>query len=669
MTPGAPFNRKDQASVDTLRLLAADMVEAAKSGHPGLPLGAAPLAYVLWTRFLRHDPLKPDWPNRDRFILSPGHGSALLYAWLHLAGYGLTVEDLKAFRQWKSLTPGHPERGLTLGVEATTGPLGHGFAMGVGLALAERLMAENFNTPDIKLFDHHTYALVSDGDLMEGVSSEAASFAGAQRLGKLIYVYDDNQTTIEGRTDITFTEDVRERFLAYGWQVIVVSDGEDLGAVQLALENALDETERPTLIQARTVIGAGSPKADSSSAHCEPLGPEALAKTRAHYGFEGKPPFFVDDRVANNFKARAEAHREKRIQWEESLEAYKKIKPEAHSELLRRLEGKIPDAVWGALASFDFPEKPVATRAASGVAINKIAERLPELLGGSADLAPSNKTKLDAFPSMGPLSPGGRNVHYGIREHAMGAIMNGLALHGGIIPFGGTFLVFSDFVRPAIRLSALMGLKVIYVLTHDSGGVGEDGPTHQPVEHLAALRAIPNLLVIRPADAYETVAAWRIALSASGPSALILSRQNLPVLSPGEYPLVASGPLRGGYILKESDGGPPEAVIMATGSEVALALSARKALIQRRRVRVVSLPSLELFFAQDKSYRDEVLPPNIKQRLAIEAGRSIGWDRLVGDAGEILAIDSFGCSAPAERIFEELGFTAENVVDIVEKLF
>ena len=670
MTPGASFNRKDQASVDTLRLLAADMVEKANSGHPGLPLGAAPLTYVLWTRFLKHDPASPDWPDRDRFILSPGHGSALLYAWLHLAGYGLAIEDLKKFRQWGSLTPGHPERGLTPGVEATTGPLGHGFSMGVGLAVAERAMADRFNKPDMTLFDHYTYALVSDGDLMEGVCSEAASFAGTQRLGKLVYIYDDNQITIEGRTGITFTEDVRERFMAYGWQVIVVSDGEDLGALKLAFDNARAETERPTLIQARTVIGAGSPKGDTSSVHGEPLGPQALAATRDHYGYGDKPPFFVDDRVARNFKTRSEAYRERRVQWEALLADYGRRHPDLFAELTRRLRGELPDEVSGILSGISFPkDKPVATRAASGAVINKIAAAVPELLGGSADLAPSNKTKIEGLGSLGPLTPGGRNVHYGIREHAMGAIMNGLALHGGILPFGGTFLVFSDFVRPAVRLSALMGLKVVYVLTHDSVGVGEDGPTHQPVEHLAALRAIPGLLVIRPADAYETVAAWRAAISAKGPSALVLSRQNLPILSPEDYPAVAEGPLKGGYVLKDSDGGSPEAIILATGSEVALALAAQAALSPKRKVRVVSLPSWELFFAQDKDYRDQVLPPKVTRRLAVEAGRSLGWHRLVGDAGSVLSIEAFGHSAPAERIFKELGYTPENVAALVERLF
>jgi transketolase len=545
--------------------------------------------------------------------------------------------------------------------------------MGVGLALAERAMADRFNRDGLALFDHQTWGLVSDGDLMEGVAAEAASLAGTQRLGKIVYVHDDNRITIEGRTDIAFTEDVRQRFEAYGWQVIVVSDGEDLGAVQLALENARAETERPSLVMARTVIGAGSPKSDSPSAHGEPLGPEALEATRAHYGYAGKPPFFVDDRVAKNFAARAAAHRGTRLKWLEDLEEYGRRFPDLRAELARRLAGETPPELGAALRGIGFdPAKPVATRAASGKAVNAAAAVMPELVGGSADLAPSNKTALDGLGSMGPQCPGGRNVHYGIREHAMGAVMNGLALHGGIVPFGGTFLVFSDFLRPAVRLSALMSLKVVYVLTHDSVGVGEDGPTHQPVEHLAALRAIPNLMVFRPADAFETSAGWLAALGRPGPSAMILSRQNLPVYPPSDYPAAADGPLRGGYVLSEAPGGPPEAVIIATGSEVALALAAQRLLASApgaRRVRVVSMPSWELFGEQGQDWRDEVLPPALTRRLAVEAGRRLGWERWVGDRGDVLSIDAFGRSAPAGRIFSELGFTAENVAARVEALF
>ncbi|MDR2442681.1 MAG: transketolase [Deltaproteobacteria bacterium] len=668
MSGGASFNRKDQASVDTLRILAVEMIEKAKSGHPGLPLGAAPLVYVLWTRFLKHDPMCQSWPDRDRFVLSAGHGSALLYAWLYLAGYGLKQTDLENFRQWGSLTPGHPEFGLTPGVEVTTGPLGHGLAMGVGLAMAERSLAIYFNRPGFSLFDHYTYALVSDGDLMEGVAAEAASFAGTQGLGKLIYLYDDNQVTIEGSTDIAFTEDVRARFMAYGWQVILVADGENLVDLNAAIEYAKLETEKPSLIICRTVIGAGSPKAGTPGAHGEPLGPEALAATKAFYGFSDKPPFFVDERVTKNFKVRAEAHRETRMQWEGLLAEYGRRYPELFVELGRRWQGGIPEGFNEAINP-DFPAGgQIATRAASGTVLNKVAKVMPELIGGSADLAPSNKTNLDGLGSFGPLNPTGRNIHYGVREQAMGAVMNGLSAHGGIIPYGGTFLVFSDFLRPALRLSALMGLKVIYVLTHDSVGVGEDGPTHQPVEQIVALRAIPNLLVLRPADAYETSGAWRVALTRKGPSAILLSRQNLPVLDPIKFPELSQGVLKGGYILSEPEGGNPEAIIIATGSEVSLALEAQKLLEGKIKVRVVSLISWELFNSQDLSYREMVLPPSITKRVSVEAGRSLGWERYVGSRGKMLSIESFGHSAPAGRLFKELGFTPENLARLVEEL-
>ncbi|MDR0620425.1 MAG: transketolase [Deltaproteobacteria bacterium] len=675
MTPVSSklFNRKDKASVDTLRLLAADMVEKAKSGHPGFPLGAAPMAYVLWTRFLKHDPTCPDWPDRDRFVLSAGHGSALLYAFLCLSGYGLTIEDLKNFRQWGSRTPGHPELGVTPGVEATTGPLGHGLAMGVGLALAERHLAARFNRPKFTLFDHHTYALVSDGDLMEGVGSEAASLAGNQGLGKLIYLYDSNDMTIEGHAGLTFSEDVRVRFTAYNWHVSVVADGEDLLSVKMALEAAKQETDRPTLIICRTKLGAGSPKEDTPGAHGEPLGPEALAATKAHYGFEGKEPFFVDERVTKNFLELGRAHAATRQKWEETLAAYGRQYPDEAAELNRRLSSRLPDSFEkklfsSAKAAFP-PQTPVATRVASGKVLNLLAKDLPELIGGSADLAPSNKTLIDGEDFASALSPDGRNFHFGVREQGMGAILNGLSLHGGFIPFGGTFLVFSDFLRPAIRLSALMSRKVIYVLTHDSVGVGEDGPTHQPVEHLAALRAMPNLTVLRPADAIETAAAWALAVSRSSPSALILSRQNLPILDPEKYPQVTEGAAKGAYVLSEAEGQAPEAIILASGSEVPLALAAQALLKGKRPVRVVSIPSFELFNEQSPDYRETVLPAKISKRLSLEAGRSLGWDRYVGPQGKILSIDTFGHSAPANVIFEKLGFTPENVARLVESLF
>jgi transketolase len=667
------FNRKDQASVDTLRLLAVDMIELAKSGHPGFPLGAAPMAYVLWSRFLKHDPKSPSWPDRDRFILSAGHGSALLYALLYLSGYGLTLDDLKNFRQWQSLTPGHPEKGLTPGVEATTGPLGHGLAMGVGLALAERNLAQRFNRPNFTIFDHYTYALVSDGDLMEGVGSEAASFAGTQGLGKLIYIYDDNHMTIEGHTELAFSEDVRSRFLAYNWHVSVVSDGDDLPSVKLAIDNARQETERPTLIMCRTKLGAGSPKEDTPGAHGEPLGPEALAFTRAHYGYGDKEPFFVDDRVAKNFKDRAMVHEKTRLDWEACLSEYEKQFPELGCELRRRLGSLQPDNLAKDLqestSHLFSKDSSVATRVASGKVINVLAKTLPELIGGSADLSPSNKTTIEGEDFASPLRANGRNIHFGVREQSMGAILNGLALHGGFIPFGGTFLVFSDFLRPALRLSALMSLKVIYILTHDSVGVGEDGPTHQPVEHLAALRVIPNLLVLRPADAFETVAAWIQALSNPGPTALILSRQNLPVLDHQNFPGLRVGVTRGGYILREAESNNPEAIIIATGSEVHLALAAQEQLKGQRAVRVVSLPSWELFFRQPSEYIEEVLPARITKRLGLEAGRSFGWERLIGPQGKMISVENFGHSAPAGVIFDKLGFNVKNVIDLINSFF
>ena len=660
------FNRKDRASANTMRLLAADMVETAKSGHPGLPLGAAPMAYVLLSRFLKHDSEAPDWPDRDRFILSAGHGSALLYAWLHLAGYGLTMDDLKKFRQWGSLTPGHPEHGHTRGVDATTGPLGHGFAMGVGMAMAERMMAERFNRPDFTLFDHYVYALVSDGDLMEGVSSEAASLAGTLGLGKLVYLYDDNQITIEGSTDLAFTEDVRNRFLAYGWQVIVVTEGEDFGSVYQAIENARSDIERPSLIMVRTKLGAGSPKENTSKAHGEPLGTEAIRATRKFYEYPEDQEFTVDQRVYDHFQKLGLVHRETRTAWLEKLKAYKTAFPAEAAELERRLSGQMPH-VDIALPAFD-QGGVMATRIASGKILNVMAEVLPELTGGSADLGPSNKSDITGGGSFSALNPAGRNIHFGVREAAMGAIVNGLALSGGLKPYGATFLVFSDFARPALRLAALMKLPSIFIFTHDSIGVGEDGPTHQPVEHLAALRAIPGLTVIRPADAFETAAAWQKALTNDGPTVLALSRQDLPILHPQDYPAVAGGPARGGYILSEAEGGAPEAIIIATGSEVQLALKAQELLSGRLKVRVVSLPSWEIFDRQPEEYRETVLPTSVTRRLSVEAGISMGWARYLGPQGRSLSIETFGASAPASKLFAEFGFTAENVVKLLESL-
>lgn len=651
-----------------MRLLAADMVERANSGHPGLPLGAAPMAYVLLSRFLRHNPQDPAWANRDRFILSAGHGSALLYAWLHLAGYGLTIDDLKNFRQWGSLTPGHPEHGHTAGVDATTGPLGHGFAMGVGMAMAERTMAARFNKPEFELFDHKIYAIVSDGDLMEGVSSEAASLAGTLGLGNLIYLYDNNKITIEGRTDLAFAEDVRSRFLAYGWQVIMVTNGEDLAAIHMAIENAQSDSEHPSLIMVSTKIGAGSPREDSPKAHGEPLGAEAIRATRTFYGYPEDQEFTVDQRVYDNFKNLSQPHIEAYQAWHKKLAAYAEACPTEAAELKRRLAGDLPQGWQESLPKFE-KGKAAATRVSSGLALNALAGALPELIGGSADLSPSNKSSIDNGGSFSAHTPAGRNIHFGIREQAMGAAVNGMALYGGILPYGATFLVFSDFARPALRLAALMKLRSVYIFTHDSIGVGEDGPTHQPIEHLAALRSIPGLAVIRPADAYEAAAAWRIAIQRKGPTVLALSRQNLPTLHPDDFPSVTSGPDKGAYILSEAEGGTPAAIIIATGSEVSLALEGQKILKARgRKVRVVSMPCWEVFNEQSQAYRDEVLPPAVKKRLSVEAGIAMGWQAYTGGEGKNLSIETFGASAPAERVFKEMGFTSENVAALVESL-
>jgi transketolase len=535
--------------------------------------------------------------------------------------------------------------------------------------MAERTMAAIFNQPSFEIFNHFTYAIVSDGDLMEGVTSEASSLAGTQALGKLICLYDDNQVTIEGGTDLAFSEDTRARYLAYGWHVSVVSDGENLEAISLALEKARAESERPSLIMCRTKLGAGSPKEGQSRAHGEPLGAQALEATRAFYGYAGKPPFFLDERVGRNFKERGAAYESERTAWEERLIEYEKKYPELAKELHRRLEGRLPIGWEDKLkVSFD-KNKPLATRSASQVVVSALAPLATEILGGSADLGPSNKTELKDLGSLSPLNPRGRNVHYGVREQAMGAIMNGLALHGGFIPFGGTFLVFVDFLRPAVRLSSLMNLKVIYVLTHDSVGVGEDGPTHQPIEQLASLRIIPNLMVFRPADAYETIAAWRAALSRTGPSALILSRQDLPILDPLLYPSLVEGALKGGYVLSPAPGGEAQGLIVASGSEVSLALETQKVLSPRRKVSVVSLPSWELFCEQSQAYRESVLPLNLTRRLGLEAGLSFGWERWLGPRGAMISVEQFGRSAPASKIFDYFGFTVENAVLKMEELF
>ncbi len=658
----------DQLCINTIRTLAIDGVQKARSGHPGMPMGTADVAYVLWTRFLKHNPANPTWPNRDRFVLSAGHGSMLLYSLLHLSGYDLSLEDLKSFRQWGSRTPGHPEYAHTPGVETTTGPLGQGFANGIGLAIAERFLAATFNRPEFPLFDHFTYAIVSDGDLMEGVSHEAASLAGHLGLSKLIYFYDDNEISIEGSTDVTFTEDVPARFRAYNWHVQEV-DGHDVDDLDAAVRAAQAETERPSLIVCHTHIGYGSPnKQDTASSHGSPLGADEVRLTKESLDWPADAHFLIPDESLAVFRRAVEQGQQAEARWRETFDRYQAAYPEQAVLLEQLWAGELPTGWTDALPKFTLSDSPLATRKASGAVLNALAPVLPTLLGGSADLAPSNNTWLKDLPAFQRETPAGRNFHFGVREHAMGSILNGMVLHGEVIPYGGTFLVFSDYMRPAVRLAAMMGLPVIYVWTHDSVWLGEDGPTHQPVEHMATLRMIPNLVVIRPADANETVAAWRVALERrDGPTALLLTRQKLPVpfeTMHNPYKKVS----RGAYILTESSG-VSNALIVASGSEVSLALEARELLAQQGiGVRIVSMPSRELFDAQPLSYRDSVLPPPVTARLAIEAGVSQGWEKYVGPKGDVLSLDRFGASAPYEVLMEQFGFTAEAVAERVLNL-
>jgi transketolase len=654
----------DALCVNTIRMLAADAVQKAKSGHPGAPMGMAAMAYVLWTRFLHHNPADPTWPDRDRFVLSAGHASMLLYSLLHLTGYDLPLEEIQRFRQWGSITPGHPEVGLTPGVEITTGPLGQGFANGVGMAIAERRLAEQFNRPGHTVVGHYCYSIVSDGDLQEGISSEAASLAGMLRLGRLIYLYDDNHIQIEGSTSLAFTENVGARFQAYGWHVQRVEEGNDLAAIEEALRNAQGVTDRPSLIAVRTTIAYGSPnKANSASAHGEPLGEDELRATKEALGWPLEPPFLLPERSLEQFrKALVEGSR-RQDEWESGFQAYAAAFPEMASEFRRRMAGELP-ADWNAdLPTFQPADGAVATRAASGKVVNALAQRMPEFIGGSADLSPSTQSYLKGLPELGPGSFAGPNIHFGVREHAMGAIANGLAIHGGLRPYTATFLTFSDYMRPAMRLAAISQVPVVFVFSHDSIGLGEDGPTHQPVEHLMSLRAIPGLTVIRPADANETVEAWRVALQRKSPSVIALSRQGLPVIDRSAHG-PAEGTRAGGYILAEAPSGNPELLLMATGSEVALALAAGERLVALGvECRVVSMPSWELFEEQSRKYRDSVLPPSIRARLSIEAGVTFGWSRYLGEGGAAIGLDRFGASAPAPVLFEQLGFTVKNVVD------
>lgn len=652
----------DRLAIDTIRTLSLDAIQKANSGHPGMPLGAAPMAHVLWTRHLKFDPAAPSWSDRDRFVLSGGHGSMLLYSILHLAGYGLGIEELEAFRQWGSRTPGHPERTLTPGVETTTGPLGAGFSNGVGMAIAEAFLAATFNRPGYPLVDHYTYGLVTDGDLMEGVSAEAASIAGHLRLGKLIYLYDDNRVTIEGCTDLTFTEDVRLRFEACGWQVLEVEDGNDLEAIDHAIQAGRAETDRPSLIRVRTVIGYGSPgKAGTAECHGAPLGEEEVRRTKEALGWPPDLQFAVPEVVRRHYALVAARGGEHHARWRDMHFRYRQEYPELAEQWEIAWAGRLPAGWEDTLPTFSSREK-VATRTASGKTLNAIAARVPTLIGGSADLAPSTNTYLAGLGDFQAASRQGRNLHFGVREHSMGGILNGMALHGGLFVFGGTFFVFSDYMRPAIRLAAMSQVPVVYVFTHDSIGLGEDGPTHQPVEHLASLRAMPGVVVIRPSDANETVVAWRVALERrEGPTALVLSRQNLPVLDRSEM-AGAEGLTRGGYVLKEASQGEPQVLLLATGSEVEIALRAQELLAgENVAARVVALPSWELFEAQEPSYRESVLPHRVKARVSVEAASTFGWCRYVGDKGVALGLDRFGASAPGAQLYEKFGLTAERV--------
>ena len=660
----------DDLCINTIRVLSAECVEKANSGHPGMPMGAAPMAYVLWTEFLKHNPHHPAWFNRDRFVLSAGHGSMLLYSLLHLTGYDLPLSELLNFRQWESKTPGHPEYGLTPGVETTTGPLGQGFANGVGMAIAERFLAATFNRPGYEIINHFTYAVVSDGDLMEGISHEAASLAGHLGLGKLIYLYDDNHISIEGSTDLAFTEKRTARFEAYGWHVQQVEDGNDLDAIEKAIVSAQKETQKPSLIAVRTHIGYGSPnKQDKPSAHGEPLGKEELKLTKQKLGWPLEPEFYVPDEALKVFRAAVEQGETEEARWISLLEGYRKAFPDPAKEMDRWMKGDLPEGWEKDIPGFPADPKGSATRAASGSVLNALSKRIRNLLGGSADLAPSNQTLIKDEGDFQAGHFGQRNLRFGVREHGMGGILNGMALHGGLIPYGGTFLIFSDYMRPAIRLAALMDLKVIYVFTHDSIGLGEDGPTHQPVEQLAALRAIPNLTVIRPCDAAETAEAWRFALShKSGPVALVLTRQGVPVLDRSVF-APADGLQRGAYILADSPKGKPDLLLVASGSEVHIAIEAAAKLEQKGiSSRLVSMPSWELFDKQPDSYQRDVLSREIKPRIAIEAGRTQGWWRYVGEKGDVVGLDHFGASAPYKVLYEKFGITVDRVVEKALKL-
>ncbi len=656
------YSEKDRLAATTLRMLAIDAVQAANSGHPGLPLGAADIAIVLWTRFMKYDPSDPTWPDRDRFVLSAGHGSALLYSLLHLAGFPMPLEEVKQFRQWGSLTPGHPEYDVEIGIETTTGPLGQGFANAVGMALAERILATKFNQPGYDLVDHFTYVLASDGDLMEGVSHEAASFAGHLGLGRLIVLYDDNHISIDGPTDLTYSDDVPGRFAAYGWHVQNI-DGHDMDAIGGAIQEAREETQRPSLIACRTHIGFGSPRQDTAKVHGSPLGEEDLKKTKEQFGWDPEARFFIPEEVREYFRGNQQSGSEFHNKWRNLVDGYKAAHPDMAKEWDRFVNGQLTPS-WEKYLP-DFPaDKPLATRSASGKVLDAIAPHLPNLIGGSADLTPSNNTRTGGAVDIAPGKFGGSYIHYGVREHGMGSIMTGLTLHG-LRPYGGTFLIFSDYMRPTIRLAAMMGLPVIYVFTHDSIGLGEDGPTHQPVEHLTSLRAIPNLVVLRPADGNETAAAWKVALNRTeGPTALVLTRQGLP-----QYSLAENGLDKGAYILQESSGKNPDIILIGTGSEVSIAIEAANLLSDEGiNARVVSMPSWELFDAQSKDYQEVILIPGVPI-LAVEAGVTLAWGRYLGtESDRVLGVDRYGASAPYKTIYEQYGLTADRLTIEVKNL-
>jgi len=659
----------EQLNINTIRFLSADGVQQANSGHPGLPMGTAPMAYTVWTRHLRHNPANPGWANRDRFILSGGHGSMLLYSLAYLTGYDLPLEELKRFRQWGSRTPGHPEYGQTPGVDATTGPLGQGLSNGVGMAIAEAHLAKVYNRPGHNIIDHYTYAIITDGDLMEGVASEAASLAGHLKLGKLIYLYDDNHISIEGPTELAFTEDRAKRFEAYGWHVQSVPDGLDVVAIDRAIQAAKHDP-RPSIVMVRNIIGYGLPtRQGTAKAHGEPPGDQELDAAKDNVGWPKEPRFYVPDQSLAFFRQAARRGPDLEAAWQKKFDAYRAEYPDLAAELDRRLAGKLPEGWANGLIQFPADPKGMASRASSGKVLNAIAEKLPDLVGGSADLAPSNVTWMNGSPAFTPDKREGRNIHFGVREHGMAAIVNGMAYHGGIIPFGATFMVFSDYLRPALRVAALSHLGSISVLTHDSIGVGEDGPTHQPIEHMAALRAIPNLITLRPADANEVREAWKIAIAnRHRPSALVLTRQNLPTLDRTVY-APAEDTQRGAYVLKDLGTGKPRIILMASGSEVALIVEAGKRLADEGvAVRLVSFPSWELFGEQEAAYQASVLPPDITARVAVEAGVTMGWHRWVGTRGRVLGVDRFGASAPAKTVFEKLGLTVDNTVKIAKEL-